>query len=201
MSSDYPNSLDTLATNHARNQKIRKEHINDLADAMNKVQAELGTSPSGSFSTVKDRLDAIGGTTGLATGSGTVSIINGAFSIFNTTEGTDEDNLVDWSDGQYLQLEEEGVYSVTAVFTFSGSPPSGNWFTSVQVHLYDDFAHTTQLAATRSTIALDAGGAFEQSGTVIAKVPAGGTVGFFATGGPSAETVAVGLEFYVNKIG
>lgn len=62
MSSSYPGTLDTFATNHAdgTSEVIHAATINDLADAVNKVEAELGTSPSGASTTVKARLDSVG---------------------------------------------------------------------------------------------------------------------------------------------
>lgn len=61
MSSSYPTSLDSFATNHADNvgEVIEAADVNDLADAVNKIEAELGTDPSGSLATVKARLDAL----------------------------------------------------------------------------------------------------------------------------------------------
>jgi hypothetical protein len=61
MASNYPTSLDTFATNKADATTMATDHAthhNDLADAVNKVEAELGTDPSGASSTVKARLDA-----------------------------------------------------------------------------------------------------------------------------------------------
>ena len=60
MASVYPGALDSLATNKANATAHVNEHPahhNDLADAVNKIEAELGTDPSGTYSTVKARLD------------------------------------------------------------------------------------------------------------------------------------------------
>lgn len=79
MTSTYPSSLDTLATNHQDNvgEVIYASTINDLADAVNKIEAELGTTPSNGFSTVKARLD----------GDNLISFLDGYG--YNSTPGAD----------------------------------------------------------------------------------------------------------------
>ncbi|HMD82611.1 MAG TPA: hypothetical protein VKE92_14950, partial [Anaerolineales bacterium] len=59
MASNYPNSLDTFSTSHQDNvgEIVHASFINDLDDAVNKIEAELGTVPKGTFSTVKARLN------------------------------------------------------------------------------------------------------------------------------------------------
>lgn len=62
MPSSYPGALDTFATDKANATAAVDDHPphhNDLADAVNKVEAELGTNPKGSAATVKARLDAV----------------------------------------------------------------------------------------------------------------------------------------------
>lgn len=62
MASTYPATLDTFATNKANATATTTDHPahhNDLADAVNKIEAELGTDPAGAVATVKARLDAI----------------------------------------------------------------------------------------------------------------------------------------------
>lgn len=65
MASGYPSSLDTFATTSPANlgdddaqARNHAERHDDIGDAMNKVQAELGTNPSGPLSTVKQRIDS-----------------------------------------------------------------------------------------------------------------------------------------------
>lgn len=64
MASNYPGALDSLATNKSDATTMATDHAahhNDLADAVNKIESELGVNPSGSdFSTVVARLDAAG---------------------------------------------------------------------------------------------------------------------------------------------
>lgn len=61
MASAYPGALDALATNKANATSTNNDHVahhNDLADAVNKIEAELGTNPKASFADVKTRLNA-----------------------------------------------------------------------------------------------------------------------------------------------
>lgn len=61
MSSVYPGGLDSFATdktNDTVQEDDHPEHHNDLADAVNKIEAELGTNPSAGSSTVADRIGA-----------------------------------------------------------------------------------------------------------------------------------------------
>ena len=66
MASNYPGSLDsfdTIASDKKTSDSVggrtHRQMHNDLGDAVEAVQAELGTDPAGSYSTVKARLDAL----------------------------------------------------------------------------------------------------------------------------------------------
>ena len=66
MASTYPgglDSFDTIAsdkkTSDAVGGRTHRQMHNDLGDAIEAVQAELGTDPAGSYATVKARLDAL----------------------------------------------------------------------------------------------------------------------------------------------
>lgn len=61
MASVYPGALDSLDTTWANTDAtdtVHPAHHADLADAVNKIEAELAADPSGSFATVKARMDA-----------------------------------------------------------------------------------------------------------------------------------------------
>lgn len=61
MASSYPGSLDAFATNRANSTSQTTTHPadhNNLADAVNKIEATLGVDPQGDFSTVVERLDS-----------------------------------------------------------------------------------------------------------------------------------------------
>ncbi len=61
MASSYPNTLDNFSTSHQDNvgEIVHASFVNDLDDAVNKIEAELGTLPKGGFSNVKLRLNNI----------------------------------------------------------------------------------------------------------------------------------------------
>jgi hypothetical protein len=62
MPSSYPGGLDNFNTNHVDlvNEVIHASTINDAVDAINKIEAELGVNPSGSYTDVTSRLAALG---------------------------------------------------------------------------------------------------------------------------------------------
>lgn len=61
MASSYPGGLDSFATNHADGvqEVIHASSINDADDAINKIEAELGTAPRGVYTDVKTRLNTM----------------------------------------------------------------------------------------------------------------------------------------------
>ena len=83
MASSYPGSLDaftTIASDKKTSDSVggrtHRDMHNDLGDAIEAVQAELGTDPAGAYATVKARLDAhpfIGSGTGSPEGAVTGS--------------------------------------------------------------------------------------------------------------------------------
>ena len=70
MATNYPASLDTFdsiasdkKTSDVVGGRTHRDMHNDLADAVEAVQAELGTDPAGAYATVKARFEAIEGAT------------------------------------------------------------------------------------------------------------------------------------------
>lgn len=62
MASSYPSGLDAVPTNKADSTVMVTDHAahhNDLADAVNKIEAELGTSPKAGFTSVKARIAGV----------------------------------------------------------------------------------------------------------------------------------------------
>ena len=66
MATNYPSSLDTFdtiasdkKTSDTVGGRTHRDMHNDLADAVEAVQAELGTDPAGAYATVKLRLEAL----------------------------------------------------------------------------------------------------------------------------------------------
>jgi hypothetical protein len=59
MASSYPGGIDAFSTSHATSDTIQAATDNDHADAINKIEAELGTNPSGSAATVQAAITAL----------------------------------------------------------------------------------------------------------------------------------------------
>ncbi len=62
MPSTYPTSLDSFSTTRANSTVTATTHPadhNNANDAINRIEGELGINPSGTYSTVLDRLNAI----------------------------------------------------------------------------------------------------------------------------------------------
>jgi hypothetical protein len=61
MASSYPSGLDSFSTSHTDNtgEVIHAATVNDLADAINKIEAELGTLPKGAAASVAAKLNAL----------------------------------------------------------------------------------------------------------------------------------------------
>ena len=56
MASNYPNGLDNFSTSHVDGEVIDNDTDNDQADALNKIERELGINPSGTFADIVTRL-------------------------------------------------------------------------------------------------------------------------------------------------
>lgn len=57
--STYPGALDNLPESRQDGDRIYASHVNDLASAVNAIETELGTAPSGVSTTVRERLDTL----------------------------------------------------------------------------------------------------------------------------------------------
>jgi hypothetical protein len=123
MASTYPATLDSLATTHAdgTGEVIHAATVNDLADATNKVEAELGTNPRGNFTTLRERLEArdlkdsckLSSTANVtSTGTTATTITTGAASL--TLDGTAVAN------GDRIFLKDQTTASQNGIYTISG---------------------------------------------------------------------------------
>jgi hypothetical protein len=56
MATNYPDAIDTYAAKVDGVTDVMASHINDLQDAVEAIETELGTDPAGSFTDVKTRL-------------------------------------------------------------------------------------------------------------------------------------------------
>jgi hypothetical protein len=62
MPSTYPSAVDALSTAKTDSTAMATDHAahhNDMADAINKIETELGTIPKGGFATVKARIAGV----------------------------------------------------------------------------------------------------------------------------------------------
>lgn len=59
MASNYPGALDTFTDKTNDVDNVDASHVNNLQDAVEAIQGELGTDPAGASATVKARLDAL----------------------------------------------------------------------------------------------------------------------------------------------
>ena len=101
MASNYPGSLDsfdTIASDKKTSDSVggrtHRDMHNDLGDAIEAIEAELGTDPSGGSATVKARLDAIG-TVGTGSPEGVVTAAPGS-TWLQTDATTDVKGWLRW---------------------------------------------------------------------------------------------------------
>ena len=118
MASNYPGSLDTFdtiasdkKTSDAVGGRTHRQMHNDLGDAIEAIETELGTDPAGAYSTVKARLDALVAYAA-KTGAYTATVSD---HTLNVTSGTFTLNLPAASTctGQSLQVKNSGTGVVT----------------------------------------------------------------------------------------
>jgi hypothetical protein len=118
MASNYPAGLDTFATNRVTGQTIAAATDNDHSDAINKIEAELGTNPSGAEATIAARLAAI--ETGVIVPAGssqaaTQAIVTAA-SVAGNAAVMFEDGTYSWASPvtipNFMQLVGQGQNTV-----------------------------------------------------------------------------------------
>jgi hypothetical protein len=118
----YPNQLDNSTSIPIATDKVtpvNAESVNRLRDAIISIESELGLNPSGTFGTVKDRLDFIEANGGGGGGGGSVSVedngsiivpvastlnfVGTGVTVTNPTTGTAEINI---AGGSATQVQE-----------------------------------------------------------------------------------------------
>lgn len=141
MASSYPGALDAftnpVATDTLDNPSHSDQHTN-INDAMEAVQAELGTDPAGTFATVKARLDALQkpATIRVRRATSAQSIANNTLVtvIYNTLireDDEDGDFTFDSITGE-ITVNRSGWYLITAGILW-GSSSVGERFARVFV--------------------------------------------------------------------
>ena len=126
MASAYPGGLDTFATNKAdatTTPTDHPDHHNDLADAVNKIEAELGVDPAGAAATVVARLDTIETPVALKAGritsSQTINQTTATTIIYNSAVEDIGSLTLNTSTG-VITVGEDGWYTVNAYVRATG---------------------------------------------------------------------------------
>lgn len=102
MGSAYPGALDSFTnptSTDGMNSPSHSDQHADANDAIEAIQAELGTNPSGSYTTVKDRLDDLAGGGG---GSGGLVLVNSG--TFSASSAVSVDSVFDSTFDDYRVL-------------------------------------------------------------------------------------------------
>lgn len=127
MSSSYPGSLDSLTTTHVDDgtEIVHATTVNDLADAANKIEVELGTNPRGSAADVKTR---IANTETVANAAIPKSTVTAAGDIIYATGSAAVTRLAT-SAGQFLKAGASApAWATPAAADLSGYPSDGTKF-------------------------------------------------------------------------
>jgi len=119
MASAYPSGLDSQSTSHQDNvgEFIHASTINDLADAVNKIEAELGTLPKGNFSTVSAKLKALfyGSVTTTQRDAITLGNRPAGMLVFNTTTNRYEYNAGSDASPSWLPVGPTGPWGTSDI--------------------------------------------------------------------------------------
>jgi len=156
VASNYPGSLDsfdTIASDKKTSDSVggrtHRQMHNDLGDAIESVQTELGTTPSGSYDTVKARFEAIEGSTLPQVDAKGDLIVGTADNTYdNLGVGTNDTVLlaasgetkgVKWAQVPTAAIQDGAVtpakLATSGRFTFPTGAANGYGFTSGASHL------------------------------------------------------------------
>lgn len=177
MPSSYPGGLDSFTTGTLTGVVSGSDHGNK-ADAINRIEAELGTDPSGAYATVKARMDAV--ESGHLPGAGVYSVLAYGVTGDGTTDDTaaarlcyaaaaaDGEATVIWPGGRTYKISNgdsggsivvaSGVTTITegATFDISGAGSTFRLFTADGT-LGSHVALTADTTALGSSVSVAAG--------------------------------------------
>lgn len=168
MSSGYPGSIDAFATNHVDSvgEVIEAADINDLADAVNKIEGELGTNPSASFSTVTARLAVVGQVTIVRRASGTENITNNTLTSATwDTETQDDGSWFVIGTPDRITVSATGVYMIVAHVAWDSSVTGDRYMHLERIRASDGVQEVLDANAVKATIVS------EQEQTCVAVTP------------------------------
>ena len=200
MASSYPSSLDsfdTIASDKKTSDSVggrtHRQMHNDLGDAIESVQTELGTNPSGAYATVKARFEAIEGTTLPQVDAKGDLLVGTADNTYdNLTVGTNDTVLVADSaqtEGvKWAQIADANIASAAAISRskISGLPTSSTDNTIVR------FDSTTGAMQT-SGVAIDDSNNISNFGTLTPTTMVTATLGSELGDGVSLTQNLTGL--------
>jgi hypothetical protein len=133
MNSGYPNALDSFSIGHEDDvgESILADTTNDLSDAVNKIEAELGINPSGSFPTVGDKLSAAyRSDPQMMTDLGLVAWTHNPWACNDSVQKTSQ-----FLHGHYIPLSAGQIISGMSVFVAVVGAGMTHWVFSVLQHV------------------------------------------------------------------
>jgi hypothetical protein len=201
VASNYPSSLDsfdTIASDKKTSDSVggrthRAMH-NDLGDAIEAVQGELGTDPAGAYATVKARFEAIEGTTLPQVDAKGDLLVGTADNTYdNLTVGTNDTVLVADSaqtEGvKWAQIADANIASAAAI---SRSKISG-WPTTTVDNTLPRFDGVTGALQTTGIVVADTTNAISGVGAITSSTMATATLGSELGDGVSLTQALTGL--------
>lgn len=195
MPSSYPGSLDELnsgvgTSGQALSSPDHPAHHTALADAVEAVQGELGTDPSGAAATVKARLDALDTT---VAGKVAATIVDAKGDLIAATAADTVARVAVGPDGQILTADSSSAAGVKWAAAPSGDPAVGGDLsgTASNAQIVAGAVGTTELAADAVTSAKIAAGTIVDNDVAAAnKDGAAGTASMRTLGTGSSQAAA-----------
>lgn len=139
MPSSYPGAFDNFDTDHSDDPtRLVRLDFDPAVDAINKIEAELGTNPSGAASTVDDRIAALEGAGGWSPGLGFGDNIVAPIHPFLLATGAVA--ITRWSSVQVV-VPKDGTLTDLAVGIYDPHGSTGH----IDVGVYDPTTPTWSL--------------------------------------------------------
>jgi len=152
--SGYPAALDTDATPESDVTLARSNVPNDLADAIIKIQTELGTDPAGTAATVDNRIDIRSAARAYLSAS-QENIVHGDFyKVLFDTENYDVGADFNVSESTFT-VPITGYYAISTAITWTNTQADTEYIISIQVNNVDvaqSYSQTSLAGAITSNI-------------------------------------------------
>ena len=205
MASNYPGSLDsfdTIAsdkkTSDAVGGRTHRAMHNDLGDAIESVQGELGTNPSGSDATVAARLTAIEAGTNLGAGSvGSTQLADGAVTAAKLASGVVPKNLLTANQSS-LETDTTGWVANNSNVTIARSTDQARVGSASLKVTSNTASSTTKRARISTRVPVTAGTTYTVVGSILTDGTAQGRLNLLwydaASGGTNVAVTTPGLQ-------